>query len=50
MSDFLVELNQNPLFQQVVRQLGLPLPMPEKLRRGRGPWPALPQCSVRQQY
>jgi 3-oxoacyl-[acyl-carrier protein] reductase len=47
MSDFLVELNQNPLFQQVVRQLGLPLPMPEKLRRGRGPWPALPLADAK---
>jgi len=42
MSDLLLELSQNPLFQQVVRQLGVPLPMPERLRRGKGPWPAQP--------
>lgn len=38
MSDFLVDLSQHPVFRQTVKQLGLPLPMPEKLRRARGPW------------
>lgn len=42
MSDLLLELSQNPLFQQAIRQLGVPLPMPERLRRGKGPWPAQP--------
>lgn len=42
MSDFLVELNQHPMFRQAVKQLGLPLPTPEKLRRPKGPWEARP--------
>lgn len=42
MSDFLVELGQNAMARQVVRTLGLPIPMPEKLRRAKGPWEARP--------
>jgi 3-oxoacyl-[acyl-carrier protein] reductase len=42
MSDLLVDLSQHPLFRQTVKQLGLPLPMPEKLRRARGPWEERP--------
>jgi 3-oxoacyl-[acyl-carrier protein] reductase len=42
MSDLLVDLSQQPLFRQAVKQLGLPLPMPEKLRRPRGPWEERP--------
>ena len=42
MSDLLVDLSQNPLFRQAIKQLGLPLPMPEKLRRPRGPWDERP--------
>lgn len=37
MSDLLVELNTKPWFRQVVKNLGLPLPSPQKLRRPKGP-------------
>jgi 3-oxoacyl-[acyl-carrier protein] reductase len=42
MSDLLLELSQSPIFQKAIRQLGVPLPMPERLRRGQGPWAAQP--------
>jgi 3-oxoacyl-[acyl-carrier protein] reductase len=35
MSDFLLDLN--PSARKVIKSLGLPIPMPEKLRRARGP-------------
>ena len=38
MSDFLLELSKNPNVRRAVRSLGLPLPMPQVLRRARGPW------------
>jgi 3-oxoacyl-[acyl-carrier protein] reductase len=38
MSDFLLELSKNPNLRKVVASLGLPLPMPQVLRRGRGGW------------
>ncbi|MBU0550947.1 3-oxoacyl-ACP reductase [Myxococcota bacterium] len=38
MSDLLVDLSQNPLFKQTVKNLGLPIPTPQKLARPRGPW------------
>ena len=37
MTDTLVELSNNPWFRQGVKQLGLPIPTPQKLRRARGP-------------
>lgn len=37
MSDLLVEMNTKPWFRQLVKNLGLPLPSPQKLRRPRGP-------------
>ncbi|MCA9713810.1 MAG: 3-oxoacyl-ACP reductase [Myxococcales bacterium] len=42
MNDFLLELGQNPTARKVIKGLGLPLPMPQQLRRARGPWPARP--------
>jgi 3-oxoacyl-[acyl-carrier protein] reductase len=38
MGDFLVDLGTNPLARQIVSSLGLPLPLPEKLRRTAEPW------------
>ena len=35
MSDTLVELSTNPWFRQGVKQLGLPIPTPQKLKRSR---------------
>ncbi len=36
MSDFLLELGQNPQARRVVKSLGLPIPLPQKLRRAKG--------------
>jgi len=38
MSDFLLELSKNPNVRKAVAGLGLPLPMPQVLRRSRGAW------------
>ena len=37
MSDLLVDLSANPWFKKTVKQLGLPLPTPQKLARATGP-------------
>ncbi len=37
MSDLLVDLSARPWFRQAVKQLGLPLPTPQALRRPKGP-------------
>jgi 3-oxoacyl-[acyl-carrier protein] reductase len=42
MSDFLVELGKNPSLKKLVSSLGLPIPMPQALRRAKGPWEAHP--------
>ena len=42
MSDFLVELGQNPVARHVIESLSLPVPMPQKLRRVRAPWDERP--------
>jgi len=42
MSDFLLELSKNPNVRKAVQSLGLPLPMPQVLRRGRGAWSERP--------
>lgn len=42
-NDFLVDLGENPTARRVIKQLGLPLPMPQKLyRTPRQPWAARP--------
>ena len=38
MSDYLLDLGQNPTARKVVKSLGLPIPIPQSLRRARGPW------------
>lgn len=38
MSDFLLQLGQNPSARKAIKALGLPLPLPQALRRERGPW------------
>ena len=40
MSDFLLELN--PQTRKLIKGLGLPIPMPQALRRARGPWEERP--------
>ncbi len=42
MSDFLLEMSRNPNVRKAVQSLGLPLPMPQVLRRDRGPWQLRP--------
>jgi 3-oxoacyl-[acyl-carrier protein] reductase len=38
MSDFLLELGKNPNARKLIKTLGLPIPVPEPLRRARGPY------------
>lgn len=38
MSDFLLELGQNRTARRLIQRLGLPLPLPETLLRGKGAW------------
>jgi 3-oxoacyl-[acyl-carrier protein] reductase len=38
MSDFLLELSKNPQARRFIDSLGLPISLPEALRRGEGPW------------
>lgn len=42
MSDFLVELGANATARDLIKRLGLPLPMPQRLDRGKGPWAERP--------
>src|SRR5688572_11813250 len=42
MSDFLLELGQNPAARKLIKTLNLPIPIPQALRRGRGPWEERP--------
>lgn len=42
MSDYLVDLGANRTARSLVRTLGLPLPLPQKLTRGKGPLAARP--------
>ena len=42
MSDTLLNLAQNPQFRKLVKSTGLPIPMPTKLARARGPWAERP--------
>jgi 3-oxoacyl-[acyl-carrier protein] reductase len=42
MSDFLLELGTNPTARKVIKTLGLPVPMPQALRRAKGPWTERP--------
>ena len=47
MTDLLLELSKNPRARGLVRTLGLPLPMPTDLRRGRGATRARPLEDMR---
>lgn len=42
MSDFLIKLGENPQARRIIKSLGLPLPLPEKLKRDASPWRARP--------
>ncbi len=42
MSDYLVDIGANKTARQAIKKLGLPVPLPQKLRRIRGPWEERP--------
>ncbi len=42
MTDFFLELSKTPQLRELIKTLGLPLPMPEPLSRLKGPWQAQP--------
>lgn len=42
MSDFLLQLGQNPQARRLIKALGLPLPIPQTLARADGPWEPRP--------
>jgi len=46
MSDFLLQLGQNPQARRLIKALGLPLPIPQSLRRARGPWEERPLADL----
>lgn len=46
MSDFLLDLGQNPTARKLIQSLGLPVPMPQKLRRAEGPWEERPLADL----
>jgi 3-oxoacyl-[acyl-carrier protein] reductase len=47
MSDFLLEMGRNPQARKVIKSLGLPLTLPETLKREKGPWRAQPLADAR---
>ena len=42
MSDFLLDLGANATTRKLVRAVGLPIPLPQKLERTDGPWRSRP--------
>src|SRR5690242_8098838 len=42
MSDLLLEISKNPNARKIVKRLGLPIPLPENLKRAKGPWEERP--------
>ena len=38
MNDYLLELSRHPFAKKLVKQLKLPIPLPEPLKREKGPW------------
>jgi 3-oxoacyl-[acyl-carrier protein] reductase len=47
MTDILLEISKNPRARALVHALGLPIPLPQSLRRDRGPWQARPLADAR---
>jgi 3-oxoacyl-[acyl-carrier protein] reductase len=47
MTDVLLELGRNPRARRVLEAAGLPIPLPQSLRRDRGPWMARPLADRR---
>src|ERR1700728_1898154 len=42
MTDLLLDVAQNPSARALIKSLGLPIPLPERLEREPGPWTAAP--------
>lgn len=42
MSDFLLDISRNPQARKLIKRVGLPIPLPESLRRDPGPWQPRP--------
>lgn len=42
MTDFLIRLGKNPQARRIISSLGIPLPLPEQLKRDSGPWQERP--------
>ena len=42
MRDLLLEIGSRPAARRLVGRLGLPLPLPQTLKRARGPWQLRP--------
>jgi len=42
MGDLLLDIAQNPQARALIKSLGLPIPLPERLGRDAGPWTAMP--------
>ncbi len=47
MSDFLLELGKNPRARAFVQSMGLPIALPQALRRDRGPWRERPMADTK---
>ena len=46
MNDYLVELGAQPLARRVVRRIGLPIPLPQRLKRSQAPWEERPLAEL----
>jgi 3-oxoacyl-[acyl-carrier protein] reductase len=42
MNDVILEVTRNPATRNIIKTLGLPIPLPEPLARAKGPWAAMP--------
>lgn len=45
--DVLLEVGNNPQARKIIQSLGLPIPVPERLARSKGPWEPLPLADRR---
>ena len=42
MSDFLIKLGKNSAAREIIKKMGIPLSMPQELKRAKGPWEERP--------
>ena len=48
MTDFFLELGKNPTARKLIKTVGLPVPMPQSLRRAKGPAIGLQHAPIAQ--